>query len=161
MNGDERRDGRVRPLPPVPNFDLGLAANVSVERRALATLAVRFIRQGVHTRRIDPSIVEIEQGADRDREVERFVRPARRARDVQIGVRDLRRLVIHLVDESKERLVLFVEARRLQIGQNRVDQRRIAQKFRRNCGVGLHSKRAVIALRRIRGDELAYPGTER
>ena len=115
----------------------------------------------MHACRVDPPVVKIEQGADRNGEIKGFVRPSLGARDVQIDGRDRRRLVIHLVDESEERLVLFVEARGLQIGEDRVDQRRIAQEFRRNCGVGLQSKFAVIALRRKRGDQLAYPGTER
>ena len=132
-----------------------------MERRALATLAVRFVRQRVHTRGIDPPIEKIEQGADRDGEIQRVVRPARGARDVQVGGCDPRRLAIHLVDESKQRLVRFVETRRLQVGQDRVDQRGIAEQLRRNCGVGLQSKRAVIALRRKRSDELAEPWTER
>jgi hypothetical protein len=151
----------VSPSGDSPGVFRDSAANVPVERRALGTRAVHLVRQGVYTRRIDPPIVEIEQGADRDGKIKRFVRPARGARDVQIGVRDLRRLVIHLVDESKQRLVLFVESRRLQIGQDRVDQHGVTQEFRRNCGVGFQSKRAVIALRCIRRDELAYPGTER
>ena len=132
-----------------------------MERRALATLAVRFVRQRVHTRRIDPPIEEIEQGTDRDGEIQRVVRPARGARDVQVGGCDRRRLAIHLVDESKQHLVPFVETRRLQVGQDGVDKRGIAEELRRNCGVGLQSKRAVIALRRKRGDELAEPWTER
>ena len=36
-----------------------------------------------------------------------------------------------------------------------------AQQFRRNCGVGLQSKRTIVAVRGVRGDQLADPGAER
>jgi hypothetical protein len=95
---------------------------------------------------VNPAIEEIEHRADRYREIERFVGPARCAHEVEIVVRDCRRLMIHLVNESKQRLVRFIECRRLEIGQDGVDQCRVAKKFRRNCGVGLQSKWAVVAL---------------
>src|SRR5687767_13106299 len=41
-----------------------------------------------------------------------------------------------------------------------MDEGGIPQQLRRNCGVGLQSKRAVIALRRVRGNELAQAWAE-
>jgi len=69
--------------------------------------------------------------------------------------------VIHLVDEAEERLVSIVERRCLDVAEDAGDEVGIAEQFRRNCGVGLDSKRTEIALRRIRGDQLAQSGTER
>jgi hypothetical protein len=70
-----------------------------------------FVGQGMDAGRINPPVVEIEERADGDREVQRFVCPASRARHVEIGGRDPRRIVIDLVDEPEQRLVLLVERR--------------------------------------------------
>jgi hypothetical protein len=83
--------------------------HVAVDGGALRGSTVRFVGHLVHARRVNPAIVEIEQRADRDGEVERVIRPAGGAGDVEIAFGDRRRLVIHLVDESEQRLVLFVE----------------------------------------------------
>lgn len=117
-----------------------------MESRALGAQTVRFVGHRVHTRGIDPAIVEIEQRADGDREVEGLVCPPRGANNLEIDVCDPRRIVIDLVDEPKQRLVLLVERRRFVIGEDRIDKSGVSQKLRRNCGVGFQSKRTVIAL---------------
>ena len=110
---------------------------------------------------INPPIVKVEQRADGDREIQCVIGPARRAHGLEIDVGDRRRVVIHLVNESKQRLVTVVERRRFDVLQNAVDERRITQQFRRNCGVGLQSKRAMIALRGVGGDQFADSWTDR
>ena len=45
--------------------------------------------------------------------------------------------------------------------EDSVDQFLAAQEFRRNCGVGLQSKRAMILIGRVSRDELAKAGAER
>ena len=105
-----------------------------------------FVRHRVHAGRVDPAVVEIEQRADGDREVERLVRPSRDPGSLEIDICNPRRIVIHLVDESKQRLVLLVEGRRLVVGEDRIDESGVSQELRRNCGVGFQSKRTVIAL---------------
>ena len=132
-----------------------------MHRRPLRALAMRLVGHRVHTGRVDPAIVEIEERADGNREVERLVGPARGASGIEIAFGNLRRLVIHLVDESKQRLVLFVEDRRFVVGQDGIDEGRIVQKFRRNCGVSLQSKGAMIAPRRVGGNQFAQAGAER
>jgi hypothetical protein len=122
---------------------------------------MRFIRQRVHARRIDPAVEEVEERADRDGEIEGFVRPARSANPLEIGRTNARRIAIHLVDESEQHLVRLVEGRRFHVREHTADQRFIAQKFRRNCGVRLQSKRTIVPLGRIRGDELPKPRAER
>ena len=132
-----------------------------MHRRPLRALAMGLVGHRVHTGRVDPAVEEVEERADGDREVERLVCPARRASGLQIAFGNLRRLVIDLIDESKERLVLFVEKRRFVVGQDGIDEGGIPQKFRRNCGVGLQSKGTVIALRGVGGNQLAQAGAER
>jgi hypothetical protein len=69
--------------------------------------------------------------------------------------------VIHLVDESKQRFVPIVERRGLDTFEDTADERFVAKQFRRDRGVGLDSKRTIVPLRGIRGDELPYAWRER
>ena len=122
---------------------------------------MRLIRHRMDTRRVNPSVVEIEQGTDRDSEVELFVRPIGGSRDVEILGSDTPRLVVDLIEQLEERLVTLVERRRSDVTKDRLDQAGVIKQFRRNCGVRLDSKGTVIALRGIRGDQFAQAGTER
>jgi hypothetical protein len=69
--------------------------------------------------------------------------------------------MVYLADEPKQRLVLFVEPGRLDIGQHRFDERRVTKQLRRNCGVRFQSKRAMVTLRRVCRDQFADPRTQR
>jgi hypothetical protein len=69
--------------------------------------------------------------------------------------------VVHRIDEAKERLVLVVERRRFEIGQDAFNERGVPEQFRRNCGVGLQSKGTLVALGRVRRNQLTQPWTER
>jgi len=138
-----------------------LAARVARRRRPFASLAVRLVGEGVHARRVDPAVVEVEERADGDGEIEGFVRPARGANPVEIGRSNARRIAIHFVDESEQDLVRLVEGRRFHVREHTADQRFIAKKFRRNCGVRLQSKRTIVPLGGIRGNELPKPRAER
>lgn len=111
--------------------------------------------------RINPPVVEVEQRAHRDREIQRFVRPTGGADDIEISIGDRRRRMVHFVDESKQRLVPFVEARRLDVGQDRFDEGRVTEQLRRNCGVGFQSKGAVVALRRVCRNQFTESRTQR
>ena len=113
------------------------------------------------TGRIDPPVVEVEQRAHRDREIERFVGPTGRPHNGDIRISDRRRRIVHLVDEPKQRLVLFVEPGRPDIRQYRFDERLVAKQLRRNCGVRFQSKWAMVTPGRVCGNQLAQPGTER
>ena len=97
---------------------------------------------------VDPPVVEVEQGAHGDREIELFVRPCPpRAPTWNIGVADRRRRVVDLLDETKQRLVPFVEDRTTRDRPVTDSTRcRVAEQFRRNCGVGFQSKRTIVAL---------------
>jgi hypothetical protein len=57
--------------------------------------------------------------------------------------------------------VLFVERRSFEIAQHAPNQLLISQQFRRNCGVGLQSKRTIVAVRSAGRDEFPNAGAER
>jgi hypothetical protein len=114
--------------------------------RALAAGTMRLIGERVDAGGVDPSIVEIEQRAHSDGEVQLLIAPPALANVIQIGFEDGRRLVIYLVDEPEQRLVPLVETRRFDIPKHVMDEFVITKQFRRNCGVRLESKRAVVLL---------------
>jgi hypothetical protein len=136
-------------------------AHVAVDRAALAAFAVRFLRQRVYAAGIDPAVVEIEQRTGCDREVNRFVGPSNRVKRLHVFSRDPRRVVVHLPDETEQRLVFFVQPGGFQIAEYAPNQFFASQQFRRNCGVRLQSKRAIVAVRRVCGDQFANTGTDR
>jgi hypothetical protein len=115
----------------------------------------------VHSGGVDPSVVEVEQRAHRDGKVQRLVGPAGGARSVEIGLGDRRRVVVHPIHESKQRLVLVVERRRFEVGQDAFNERGVPKQFRRNCGVGLQSKGTLVSLGGVSCDQLTQPWTER
>jgi hypothetical protein len=80
---------------------------------------------------------------------------------IDLRGRDVRRIVVYFVDEPEQSLVSIVERGRFDIGQDTRDERFVAQQFRRNCGVRLDSKGAVIALRGKRRDQFPHARTER
>lgn len=94
-----------------------------------------LVGQRMDTCRVNPPVVEVEQRADCYREIKRFVGPTGGAHGLEICLRDRGRRVVHLVDEAKQRLVLFVEPGRLEIRQHRFDEPGVAKQLRRNCGV--------------------------
>jgi hypothetical protein len=112
-----------------------LRAYVTVLSAALASLTVRLVRERMNPSRVNPPIVEVEQRAHRDDEVQDFVGPARCPNSIEITLRDRRRAGVHLVHESKERLVRLIERRGFQVGQDPLDEDRIAEEFRCNCSV--------------------------
>jgi ABC-type phosphonate transport system ATPase subunit len=128
---------------------------VPMSRRPLPAQPMRHVRQRVHAGRIYPPVVEIEQRANRDGEENRVIVPFGFMQRLHVFRRDARRVAIHLVDEPEQRLVTVVQVRLLEVPQHAFDQLLVAQKFRRNCGVRLDSKRAVVAVGRIGRDELS------
>lgn len=100
---------------------------------ALATFAVRILGESVYAGDIDPTIVEIEQRAGGDREVDGFVGPSDRVQRPHVFSRDPGRVVVHFADEAEQGLVLFVEAEGFQIAEHAPNQFFASQQFRRNC----------------------------
>ncbi len=123
-----------------------------------------FVASGRHvvdTRRVDPDVVEVEESADGDGVVEGVVGPPRGPGALEILTSDLRRLAVHRVDEREERFLLVGDGRLAVVCEDRLDQVPIAQKLRRDRGVGADSERALVAARGEGRDELSLAGRER
>src|ERR1035441_3509853 len=82
---------------------------------SLSAYFVGLFRQRMDTARINPAIVKIEQRAHCNGEVDRLVVPSQRAQRKHIVGGNSRRLVVYLVHKSKQRFVLFIQRRSLEI----------------------------------------------
>jgi len=134
-----------------------LLPHIPMHRTPLPSRPMRLIRQRMHSRRINPSIVKIEQRANRDREIDCLVRPAHRVQRLHILGRNPRRIMVDFVNKAEQRLLFLRERRAFQILQHAPHQLLAAQQFSRNCGVRLQSKRTVVPVRCVRGDQLPNP----
>ena len=140
-----------------------------VERRAYVTgLCGAFsthpmpsLAKRMHAGSVDPSVIEIEKRANRDGIVDRRVRPAGVVQRRDIGGADVNRVAIHLIDEAQQRLLGFGQRRRFEIFDDGQDQGFVPEQFRRNCGVGLQSKRAIVARGSVGSDEFPQAGADR
>lgn len=81
-----------------------------------------FVRQRMDAARIDPTVIEIEQRANRDGEVKSFVIPSRCPRGFEIGRLNARRIVVHCVYKTEENFMLLIQRGGFQIAQNAPDQ---------------------------------------
>ena len=81
-----------------------------------------LVRKCVYSRGIDPAIVEIEERADGDGEVDGFVGPADLTERGHIVGCDARGIVVDLVDEAEQGLVLLVERRGFEIVDDAFDE---------------------------------------
>lgn len=95
--------------------------------------------------RVAPAVVEIEQGADADGVVERFIGPAGAASLLDVVARNLVRGAVHLGDELEQRLLGVRDRRGRVVPEDRLDQFLAAEQFRRDRGVRADSKRALVA----------------
>jgi len=98
---------------------------------------------------IDPSVIEIEQGANCDGEVNGFVVPSGFIQGRHVFRRDSVGVMVYLVDKAKQPLVFLVKGGRFGVVQHFLHQVLAPQQFRRNCGVRLQSKRTAIAIRGV------------
>lgn len=108
--------------------------------------------------RIDPTIVEIEERADRDGIVDGFVAETGPMKSLDIGRLDGHGVAVHLVDETKQRLFGRGKQRCFEICENACNQLRTAQQFRRDRSVRFRSKRTSVQVRRVRRDQFADAG---
>jgi len=128
-----------------------------VNGRAFGAHRMRFIAHGLNAAGIDPAIVKVEQGADGDGVVNDFVSVAGRMQEVDIGRADVHRFAIHFSHKPHERFFGLGEQRCFEIGEDAVDQLFTAEQFRRDRGVRFRSKRAVVQVRGVSGDQLTEP----
>ena len=115
----------------------------------------------MNARRVDPAIVEIEQRANGDCVVERFIGPARAARLVNIGAGDLIGSAIDLGEEFEQCLLGIGNRRRRVIREDGTNLLGVCKQLRRDRGVRADSKHALVAVGGEGRDQLALPGRER
>lgn len=134
--------------------------DVPLGRQAMARHLIAEGRHVLDSSRVAPAVVEIEQGADTDGVVERLVRPAGAAGFFDVFARDLVRGAIDFGEELEQRLFGVGDRRRRVVLQYSLDQRPVPQQFRRDRGVRADSKRALVAARGERRDQLALAGRQ-
>lgn len=105
---------------------------------------MRFIAHRMNAARIDPSVVKIEKRADRQRVIDRLIRVPGFVQRGNIRRSDVHGVVIDFPDKTEKRLFLIRKSGRLRIPYHGINQFLIIQQFRRDRGVRLQSKRAVI-----------------
>ena len=113
-------------------------------RGSLPELPMRLFRHGVNAGGVNPAVIKVEQRADREGVIDRFVRPAYSVKNLHVVGRYFPRPMVRLGDEPKKSLILLGESGLLQIFDCATHQFFAAQQFRRNCGVILGSKRTVV-----------------
>jgi hypothetical protein len=116
---------------------------------------VRFIGKWVDPGGIDPAVVEVEEGADGDGVPDLFVVPTLLVERDHVGGTDVGRMVIDLVDEAEHGFLAVTEGRGIEVSEDGFDEGVVIVKFRRDRGVRLRSKRAMVALGGVGGDQFA------
>jgi hypothetical protein len=89
-----------------------------VQGGTLTSQAVRFVGERVNTARVDPAVVEVEECAHSDSQVDGVILSAHGMERLHIVFRDSRRVMIHFIDEAKQSLVLLVQSRAFEIPQH-------------------------------------------
>ena len=115
---------------------------------------MRFIAHGMNAACVDPPVVEIEQRADGDRIVDSFVRESRFVEWCYVRRLNGDGIVVHLSHKAKQDFLRFGEQRGFYVREHTRDQFRAAKQFRRDRGVRLRSKRAIVQLGRVGGNQL-------
>jgi len=115
---------------------------------------MRFVGERVDAGGVDPTVIKIEQRADSDRVVDRFVLPPYGAKGCQIVGGDLRRLMVYAVDEAEERFFLVAEIGVIEIADRLSDEGFavgsdffLFEEHRRDRGVRLESNQKEKSLR--------------
>lgn len=114
---------------------LSYARSVALRRQTMPGHFVCHRGHVAHSGRVDPVVVELEQRANGDRVIERFIRPAGLSRAIDILLANGSRVANHFLDERVERAILVREGRRPDVVQNTLDELPIAQQLRRDRGV--------------------------
>ena len=141
---------------------LSSGRDIAEGREPLTRGIVRRRRHVAHAGGVDPLVIEVEQRAHGNGIVQSFVSPARRLDLVQIPqLQPARLAAVHLVDEREERPLARVDRRGPIVRQYRIHQFTASEQRRRDRGVRADSKRALVALGRERGDQLADARRER
>ena len=114
--------------------------------RSFCSCSVRFIAHGMNAACVDPPVVEIEQRADGDRIIDGFVRESRLVEDCDVRWLNRNGIVVHLSHKPEQSFLRLGEQRGFHIREHTRNQFRAAKQFRRDRGVRLRSKRAIVQL---------------
>ena len=101
---------------------------------------MRFVTHSVYAAGIDPAIVKVEQRANGDRVIDRFIGVTRRMQCLDVITLNIVRVMVHLANEPHQSLFCFGQRGRFNIGKDTFDEFFAAQQFRRDRGVRLRSK---------------------
>ncbi len=129
-----------------------LFADVAVDGGSFAAFAVGFLGHGVDAGGVDPTVIEIEEGADGDGVVYGVVGPTYFVKGLHVVGAHGGGIVVDLPDEAQQGFLFLGESGGFQVAEYALDQLFTAQQFSRNCGVGLQSKGAIVLVRSIGGD---------
>lgn len=88
----------------------------------LAALAMGLLREGVDSAGIDPAIVEIEECANGDGEINGLVVPALCVQWLHVASRNIGRIVIDFINKAQQRFIFIIQPTCLQIVENALDQ---------------------------------------
>lgn len=94
---------------------------------------------------INPAVVEVEEGADGDGVVDLLVGPAGLVQGGHVFGGDVGGIVIHFVEEAKEDFLGGRQGGGFEVREDGFDESGILEEFRRDRGVGVCSKGAVVA----------------
>jgi len=111
------------------------ARRVALGRETMTGHLVRHRGHIAHARCVDPVVVELEQRANSDSIIERFIRPAGFANRISVGLADRRGILDHFLDERVERAILLRDRRRPDVVEYALNEVFIAQQLRRDRGV--------------------------
>jgi hypothetical protein len=142
--------------PPIVPPSL-LGRGVAVLCHTLAHHVVHRGREIVDAGGIDPGVIELEQRADGDRVIERFVAPAGRFGCVDVFLAYLGRVGADRIEQAEQRAFPFGARRRSIVVQNGIDECSVPEQRRRGGGMRAYSERALIAARGKGRDQLAHP----
>jgi hypothetical protein len=117
-----------------------------MDSRPLGAGTVRRIAHRVNAASINPAIVEIEERANRNRVVDRFIAIANRVQSSNVFRLDPNRISIHFPYKTKKLFLRIRQRAALRILQHTFHQFGIVQQFRRDRGVRLRSKRTFVQL---------------
>ncbi len=116
---------------------------------------MRFVAHGMHTACVNPAIVKVEESADGDRVVNGFVRIAFLVKSFNVRGLNRHRIGVYLVDKPEESLLGFAELGGVHVFEYAVDEIPAPQQFRRDRGVRLRSKWALVQVGCVGGDQFA------
>lgn len=105
---------------------------------------MRGVAHGMNAAGVDPAVVEIEQRTDGDRIIDGVIAEPDSVQSGDIVRLHGYRVFVHLADEAQHCLFWFRQRGSLDISEDSIDELFAAQKFRRDRGVRLRSKRALV-----------------